>query len=192
MIHDKAFDKVAHSRLVHKLEYYGVRGKLLIWLESFLNNRTQQVVVEGKFSPPCEVLSGVPQGSVLGPVLFLIYINNISLNIHSELRLFIDDILIYRPIINPVTDHVLLQDDLNTLIEWAMTWQMDFNISKCNILQITMHRNVSNFVYKMRDTPLMKVDKYCYLGVYLQNKLSWTSHIDYILHKVNRLLGFLT
>ena len=101
----KAFDKVAHSRLVHKLEYYGVRGKLLIWLESFLNNRTQQVVVEGESSTPCEVLLGVPQGSVLGPVLVLIYINNISLNIHSELRLFTDDILIYRPIIKPVTDH---------------------------------------------------------------------------------------
>ena len=117
----KAFDQVAHSRLVHKLEYYGVRGKLLIWLESFLSNRTQQVVVEGESSTPCEVLSGVPQGSVLGPVLFLIYINDISLNIHSELRPFSDDILIYRPIINPVTDHALLQDNLNTLIEWVMT-----------------------------------------------------------------------
>ena len=75
-----------------------------------------------------------------------------------------------------------------------MTWQMamDFNILKCNILQITTHRSISNFVYKMRDTPLMKVDKYCYLGVYLQNKLSWTSHIDYISHKANHLLGFLT
>ena len=70
----KAFDKVAHSRLVHKLGYNDVRKKLLIWLESFLNNRTQQVVVEGEFSILCEVLSGVPQGSVLEPVLFLIYI----------------------------------------------------------------------------------------------------------------------
>ena len=81
----KAFDKVAHPRLVHKLEYYGVREKLLIWLESFLNNQTQQVVVEGEFSTPCEVFSGVPQRSVLGAVLFLIYINDISLDIHREL-----------------------------------------------------------------------------------------------------------
>ena len=111
---------------------------------------------------------------------------------HSKLRLFADDILIYRPIINLVTDHLLLQDDLNTLIEWAMTWKMDFNISKCNILQITTHYSINNFVYKMRDIPLMKVDTYCYLGVYLQNKLSWISHIDYSLNKANCLLGFLT
>ena len=75
------------------------------------------MVVEGEFSTPCEVLSGVPHGSVVGPMLFLICINDISLNIHSELWLFADDMLIYRPIINSVTDQVLLQDDLNTLIE---------------------------------------------------------------------------
>ena len=95
----KAFDKVAHQRLLHKLEYYGVRGKLLIWLEFFLNNRTQQVVVEGQHSTPCSVTSGVPQGSVLGPILFLVYINDVSSNVHSELRLFTDDILIYKPIV---------------------------------------------------------------------------------------------
>ena len=112
----KAFDKVAHSRLILKLKYYGVRGNLLNWFESFYN-RTQQVVIEGSYSSSCKITSGVPQGSVLGPALFL-YINDIACKIHSELHLFADDILIYRPSYSH-NDHNLLQDDLNTLTEWA-------------------------------------------------------------------------
>ena len=87
----KAFDKVAHSRLVQKLEFYGIRGKPLQWINSFLSNRTQQVVVEGSYSTPCKVTSGVPQGSVLGPTLFLIYINDLVTDIQSTVRLFADD-----------------------------------------------------------------------------------------------------
>ena len=89
---------------------------------------------------------------------------------------------------------MLLQDDLNTLIEWAMTWQMDFNMPKYNILQTTTHRSTSNFIYKMRDTPLMKVEKYSIAILVYIYKSSYhgLSHIDYILHKANRLLGFLT
>ena len=94
----KAFDKVSHSKLLHKLEYYGIRGNILDWIRSFLDNRTQQVVVEGSYSSSCSVTSGVPLGSVLGPALFLICINDISLNIQSQLRLFADDCLVYRTI----------------------------------------------------------------------------------------------
>ena len=89
----KAFDKVPHLRLLHKLEFYGIRGCLLNWIKSFLANRTQQVVVEGSVSSLCEVTSGVPQGSVLGLALFLIYINDITENINSQIRLFADDCL---------------------------------------------------------------------------------------------------
>ena len=106
----KAFDKVAHSRLLYKLNYYGIRGNLLNWLNSVLHGRSQQFVVDGAKSPTYEVTSSVPQGSVLGPTLFLIYI---VLNVKSEIRLFADDIL-YRTIKNP-NDHELLQEDLNTL-----------------------------------------------------------------------------
>ena len=110
----KAFDKVAHSRLLYKLDYYGIRGKLHSWLSSFLYSRSQQVVVDGAKSYTCETTSGVPQGCVLGPILFLIYINDITINIHSEIRLFADDILLYRAIKLP-NDHSMLQEDLNTL-----------------------------------------------------------------------------
>ena len=125
----KAFDKVAHVRLLHKLDYYGVRERLLNWFESFLQNRTQQAVVEGHYSRPCDITSGVPQGSVLGLALFLLYINDIIANIHSELQLFADDILIYRPI-HSESDQEILQDNFTALMKWAEMWQMDFNISE--------------------------------------------------------------
>ena len=182
----KAFDKVAHAPLLHKLEYYGVRGTMLEWFGSFLHSRTQQVVVEGHYSTPCDITSGVPQGSVLGPALFLIYINDITTNIHSELRLFADNILIYRPILSS-SDQTSLQEDLTTLTKWANEWQMDFNVSKCNILQVNTHHTAKN----LNGVPLKLVENIKYLGIYLNNKLSWHDHIDYICNKANRLLGFL-
>ena len=102
----------------------------LQWITSFLHNRSQQVVIEGTYSSPCKVTSGVPQGTVLGPKLFLLYINDLISNIQSTVRLFADDCLIYRPINSP-NDHQLLQQDLYTLNTWAKTWQMKFNVDKC-------------------------------------------------------------
>ena len=91
----KAFDKVTHNRLKHKLDFYGIQGNLLGWLESFLSNCTQKIAVDGTYSPCSAVISGVSQGSVLDPILFLLYINDITTNIHSQLRLFADDCLAY-------------------------------------------------------------------------------------------------
>lgn len=108
----KAFNKVSHSRLLYKLDYYGVRGNLHSWLSSFLHGHSQQVVIDGAKSSVCKTISGVPQGSVLGPALFLVYINDIPINIQSEIRLFADDILLYRTI-KTLNDHKILQEDLN-------------------------------------------------------------------------------
>ena len=186
---EKAFDKVAHSRLTHKLNYYGIRGELLQWIQSFLTNHTQRVV-DGTYSSPCSVTSGVPQGSVLGPVLFLIYINDITSNIHSQLRLFADHCLIYRPINSP-EDHTILQNDLLKLSIWADVWQMKFNVKKCCILQVSTLHTTRNFTYTMYSIPLQVVEQHHYLGVLLDNKLSWTPHIHLICNKANHLLGLL-
>ena len=160
----KAFDKVAHARLAHKLNYYGIRGHMLQWIKSFLANRTQKVVIDGRQSSPCSVTSGVPQGSVLGPVLFLIYINDIISNIHSQLRLFADDCLIYRPI-HSAEDHRILQKDLDTLSSWVDTWLMKFNVQKCCLMQISTLHSKSSFSYTMYRVPLQVVDKHHYLGI---------------------------
>ena len=109
----KAFDKVSHPRLLHKLEHYGIHGNNKNWIKSFLNNRTQAVALENTISDNVYVASGVPQVSVLGPVLFLIYINDITNNITSNIRLFADDCTIYRQI-KTKEDQVLLQNDSQT------------------------------------------------------------------------------
>ena len=147
-------------------------------------------MVEGINSSLCIVTSGVPQGFVLGPVLFLMYINDIGLSIHSEMRLFADNILLYQPTRTP-NDHVHLQEDLNTLTKWANDLKMMFIISKCKIMQFTTHRSKSKYTYVMSYTPLETVEEHDYLGVRLHHKLSWSSHINNICNKVNHMLGFL-
>ena len=125
----KAFDKVPHRRLLYKLEYYGIRGSTHKWISSWLSERSQKVVLDGQASDPVPVLSGVPQGSVLGPVLFLIFINDLPENIRSSVRLFADDCVLYRNIKSPI-DCQILQDDLNSLAQWETDWQMKFNVAK--------------------------------------------------------------
>ena len=185
----KAFDKVAHTRLINKLDFYGIRGEILRCIISFLSNRTQQVVVSGTQSLSCSVSFGVPQGSVLGFVLFLLYINDITSEIQSQVRLFADDCLIYRTIYSE-TDHTILQNDLNRLDCWASKWQMEFNVSKYKILQVSKCTR-SIFSYSMKGIPLESVEEHSYLGVTLHHGMSWKPHINNVCNKANRLLGFL-
>jgi hypothetical protein len=119
----KAFDKVPHQRLLHKLEYYGVNAKTKNWIQSFLQNRQQRVILEGAASEQAPVLSGVPQGTVLGPLLFLTYINDMPEMVKSsETKLFADDSLLFRTI-NNQADSVLLLNDLTSLQDWEDKWQ---------------------------------------------------------------------
>ena len=128
----KAFDKVDLNGLILKLEHLGIRNSLLSWTKSFLLGRTQRVLVEGKASAPRPVLSGVPQGTVLGPLFFLIYINDLSkgLSKGTKLKLFADDSLLYRTIETPA-DSKALQNDLDLLQVWEQKWKMEFHPGKC-------------------------------------------------------------
>ena len=114
----KAFDCVPHQRLLHKLNYYGISGPTLYWIKSFLSDRTQHVSINGSHSALANVISGVPEGSVLGPVLFLLYINDITNQIQSNIRLFADDSIVYREIRSPA-DHHILQTDIQILTDWS-------------------------------------------------------------------------
>jgi len=116
----KAFDSVPHKRLITKLHAYGIRNNILKWISTFLTSRRQRVVVNGCQSSWLPVASGVPQGTVLGPLLFLLYINDITCSINSEVRLFADDCIVYRTITNTL-DSTILQQDIDTFQTWADT-----------------------------------------------------------------------
>ena len=137
----KAFDVVPHRRLLSKLRHYGINGVAHDWIEDFLTGRTQQVVVDGFASDWSSVGSGVPQGTVLGPLLFLVHINDLPDCVSSRVRLFADDCLVYREI-SSRDDQLTLQRDLKCLEDWALDWGMKFNPSKCTILSI--HRSASS------------------------------------------------
>ena len=112
-----------------KLDFYGIRGNLLLWIREFLTGRHQQVVLDGSTSNQVPVISGVPQGTVLGALLFVVFINDLPDNVSSNVRLFADDCLLYRRINTP-EDTNILQQDLHRLEEWEAKWQMSFNLPK--------------------------------------------------------------
>ena len=188
---EKAFDTPPHELLKCKLYGYGIGGKTLKWIDSFLCDRQQRVMVNGVKSDWAPVLSGVPQGTVLGPLLFSLYINDITEDIDSELRLFADDCVCYREIKN-TEDTVKLQEDIDRLGCWARSWGMRFQPVKCNIMQITRKRiKKINASYSLEGTVLENVEKIKYLGVTITNDLKWNTHVSNICTKANRTLGFL-
>ena len=186
----KAFDKVPHRRLLHKLNYYGVRGHTINWIESFLSYRTQQVIIEGKTSTTADVLSGVPQGTVLGPLLFLTFINDMPDCTRSDIRLFADDSLLYRRI-RSRQDTTILQEDLAALEKWERDWQMSFNPEKCTVIHVTNKRSPVVTPYRLHGHTLERERTSKYLGVTISQDLKWNTHISNITSKANKSLGFI-
>ena len=186
----KGFDKVPHQRLLEKLCHYGVRDSLNKWIADFLTDRQQEVVLEGTHSNAANVTSGVPQGTVLGPLLFLVYINDMPEKISSTTRLFADDSLVYR-IIRSKEDQTLLQQDLDKLQKWEHDWLMQFNADKCEVIRITNKRNPLAHDYDIHGTKLQTVKNAKYLGVTISSDLSWNTHVDTTAKKATTSLNFL-
>jgi hypothetical protein len=173
----KAFDVVPHERLAAKLHHYGVRGNILSWIRSFLSHRTQQVLVECCVSESSPVTSGVPQGLVLGPLLFLAYINDLPEHVTSSSRLLADDSLLYRKIRSPA-DARVLQEDLDKLQQWEKDWMMTFNASKCEVFRFTKEKNPIKSIYTIHNEELNIVTNGKYLGTRLTDDLSWNTHVS--------------
>ena len=145
-----------HLPLLAKIHHYGIRGSTYNWIRSFLQNRNQQVVVDGATSDMVEVISGVPQGTVLGPLLFLMFINDLPDTVTSNIRLFAVDCVIYRTV-KSIQDCLQLQEDLKELATWEETWGMLFHPDKCNVLHIAVARSPVLFDYSLKNQILEAV-----------------------------------
>ena len=187
---EKAFDTPPHELLKSKLYQYGFSKTLLNWIDAFLCHRSQRVVVNGEKSQWCPVNSGVPQGTVLGPVLFTLYINDMVEDIDSHIRLFADDCVCYRTIRND-GDRVRLQEDIDKLGSWARKWGMRFQPVKCNTMEISRKRSKVRTSYTLEGSVLEYVSNVKYLGVTISDNLSWDSHVAAVCSKANKTLGLL-
>ena len=183
----KAFDRVRHDLLLHKLQNFGVTGDCLSWIKSFLSGRKISVKVNGVLSPPFDINMGVPQGSVLGPRLFLVFINDILSDIDSNLLLFADDLKIWRHVTSP-TDCVDLQNDLDKLFYWSVMNFLPFNTKKCHVLRI---HHTTSFQYRLNNVPLSQEAQERDLGVIVQNDLGWTANCKEANKKALKMLGLL-
>ena len=188
----KAFDTVPHNRLLYKLTKYGITGNLHTWISNFLTKRKQRVVVDGEHSDWTNVRSGVPQGTVLGPLLFLLYINDLPHGISSTVRLFTDDCVMYHTI-KTDSDAQTLQHDLDTLTKWQDNWQMTFNTDKCFTLKVTRSKTPKQHKYRLSNSTLQETSSHTYLhvGVELSQDLRWTNHINKTTAKASKVLGFI-
>jgi hypothetical protein len=193
----KAFDSVPHGRLLVKLKAYGIRDKLNGWCAAFLLNRTQRVVLGDSISDWLLVLSGVPQGSVLGPLLFLIFINDLVNGIKNNCKLYADDTKVIS-IIKDIEDNVALQHDMNRLVEWSNKWLIKFNADKCKVMHFgKKNQNYNYSLYektfdnKTIARSLIKTVEERDLGIILTNDLKWDHHINVAAGKAYKKLGLI-
>ena len=188
----KAFDRVSHQALLHKLCNFGISGELLNWCQDYLSNRRQRVVIDGYSSSLTEITSGVPQGSILGPLFFVLFINDLAEVVcsTSTIALYADDSKMFR-IINCDDDQTIFQNDLDKLYQWSLCNLMNFNSKKCKIMRITKKQVPFTSKVNLNDTVLDEVKEFKDLGILTDNNLSWNSHIDMITAKANRMLGLI-
>ena len=195
MDYQKAFDSVPHRRLIAKVKAHGIRGNTLAWIQDFLSNRSQKVIINGVQSEERIVTSGIPQGSVLGPILFVLYINDLPTNVESEIRLFADDTKLFtRSDIPGATD--TLQNDLDILQQWSEKWLLRFHPEKCHVLKLGTKKSEveyhmtkrnsdgNNVSLNLAESPFEKD-----LGVFIDNKLNFKEHVHRTTSRANKIMG---
>ena len=188
----KAFDSVPHERLISKLSSYGIDGKLRTWLRTFLTKRKQRTIVDGNASTWRNMISGIPQGSVMGPVLFAIFINDMPQLATTNIKHFADDTKLYGNA-KTLEQCQTIQEDLRKLEEWENKWQLRFHLNKCTVVRI--NKGHPEFIYKMRtddsQVELAVSDTERDLGVLIDKNLNFENHIHQITKKANSMIGMI-
>ena len=178
----KAFDKVWHDGIIFKLQQNGVSGKLLMLFKNYLLDRKQRIIINGESSEYFPIESGVPQGSVLGPLLFLIYINDLETDIKSNIRFFADDTMLFSIVFDPVTSAISLNNDLSSIQKWAHQWKMEFNPDPTKqATEVLFSVKKSKPVHPplwFNGQPVRRMDDQKHLGLILDSKLTFTKHIN--------------
>jgi len=189
----KSFDSVPHRLLLHKLQGHGIDAYLLRWISGYLTDRTQAVILNGTTSQSLPVLSGVSQGSILGPLLLIILMSDInSIPLGSKLVLYADDILLYHTI-RSKEDYMALQKDVDALNSWSNDNYLKFNPTKCKFMMLSKKRgnSVPQHTLFLMGEPIGKVSSFNYLGVTISDDLTWSKHIQTISSKARRIIGML-
>ena len=187
----KAFNSVPHKELLHKLRSIGIKGSVWKWFECYLSSRVQCVAVNDSMSDVLPVLSGVPQGSILGPLLFIIYVNDLpSVVSYSKTFIFADDTKCSKSIMSN-SDHKLLQEDLNSLSQWSREWKLLFNESKFRLLQFRSSAVRSVHTYNICGQNIEPSTCHKDLGILLTDLLTWEEHYNYISSRAYKQLGLL-
>ena len=181
----KAFDRVPHQRLLTKLFNLGIRGNTFKWIQNFLTDREQRVVINTTHSDWTNVVSGIPQGSVLGPILFTMFINDIPVDISSKVKIFADDTKIY----NNTNNCNILQQDLFNLAQWSNKWLLPFNVDKCKVVHYGRTNPITE--YLMANNILSTANSIKDLGITFQGNLKFDEHISSITSTANSRLGII-
>ena len=189
--YEKAFDRVSHILLVEKLSHLGINPSLLRLITNYLKNRSQIVCIDSIYSKPVTVTSGVPQGSLLGPLLFIAYVSDLPKCLQfSRCLMYADDTKIYTTV-SSITDCILLQKDLNSLFLWCQKWKLCLNIDKCEIMSISNKVNTLEFAYNIGGEQLKRVDSVRDLGVIFDSSLSFDLHINKVCKSAATVLGMI-
>ncbi|XP_076464018.1 uncharacterized protein LOC143296118 [Babylonia areolata] len=195
----KAFDTVPHCRLLKKVEAYGLKGPILNWISAFLGDRKQRVRINGTFSDEVAVTSGIPQGSVLGPILFVIYTNDLPKHVQNTVKLFADDTKIYAASDNQEST-ASLQQDLGSLQKWSNDWLLKFHPQKCKVMKIGTRKSKALYHMKhvdaetgtIREIPLAESEVEADLGVQIDNYLKFKKqHVDSVTARANSVIGII-
>ena len=186
----KAFDRVWHKGLLYKLRKAGITGSLLRWFENYLAERKQRVLIRGQSSLWGNIQAGVPQGSVLGPLLFLVYINDLADVVDCSIKMFADDTCLYVTVDDPVSSQIILNESLKNLKLWADQWLVKFNPSKTKTMYLS-NRNNEPPPLHFSGEAVQEVIKHKHLGVTFNNKLTWKNHVQDIIGTVSKFLDIM-